>query len=128
MSRQTTAPELREPMPRIVVESRSSGWPGPAVEILVDGQERAKIGKSERADVAVDAGSHVLQARVGRTASQPLYFRIQERETVGFDCVVSGAWRKQVTLIQSYRRQSDERFRSHERALFDEPPALDDDA
>jgi hypothetical protein len=114
-------------MPRIVVDGRSSGWPSLDAEILVDGRERAKIGGNQRVDLAVDAGSHVLQARVGRTTSQPLYFRIEERETIGFDCIVSGHWRKQITLLQSYRKQSDERFRSHERSLLDERPVPDEE-
>jgi hypothetical protein len=109
-------------MPRIVVDCQSDGWPGQDAEILVDGRERAKIGRNERADLPIDVGSHVLQARVGRTTSQPLYFRIQERETIGFDCLVAGAWRKRVTLRQSYRRQSDERFSAHDLASPDYAP------
>jgi hypothetical protein len=100
-------------MPRIVVGCQSdAGWLGQDVDVLLDGRVRARVGRNTRADVAVGAGSHVLQARVGRVISTPLPFRIEERETVGFDCIVSGSWRKSVALTQAYRRQSDERFKS----------------
>ena len=117
-------------MPRIVVECRSNpGWLSQEIDLLVDGRERAKIGRDgSRAEVAVEAGGHVLQARVGRVTSQPLHFRIQERETIGFDCVVAGAWRKQVTLAQSYRRASDERFKPRDREILNDGPPADNAA
>jgi hypothetical protein len=114
-------------MPRIVVECRSNaGWLGQGIDLLVDGRERAKIGRDgARAEADIEAGVHVLQARVGRVMSLPLNFRILERETIGFDCVVAGAWRKRVTLAQSYRRASDERFKPRDRGLLNDGPATD---
>jgi hypothetical protein len=107
-------------MPRIVVDCQAGGrWPGQDVDILVDGRDRAKIGRNGRADIAIEAGSHVLQARVGRVMSQPLYFRLLDRETIGFDCIVSGAWTKRVTLAQTYLRLSDERFKAQEPSVAD---------
>jgi hypothetical protein len=105
-------------MPRIVVDCQAGGrWPGQDVDILVDGRDRARISRNGRADIAIETGSHVVQARVGRTMSQPLYFRLLDRETIGFDCAVSGAWNKRVTLTQTYLRLSDERFKAQERSV-----------
>lgn len=97
-------------MPRIVVDCQSGSWRIHDFEILVDGAERARVGRSDRADVTIEPGSHVVQVRLGQGLSSPLYFRIEEHETVGFSCVVSGAWRKSLMLEQSFRRRSDQRF------------------
>ena len=105
-------------MPKIVVELQSANnWFGRDVDILVDGRERGKLSLSDRADIAVEGGSNVLQARVGCVISAELYFRVLERETVGFDCIISGAWHERVLLARAYRRQSDERFKTRDRAF-----------
>jgi hypothetical protein len=117
-------------MARIVVECRApAGWLDQGIDILVDGRAKAKIGRDRaRAQIVVEAGGHALQARVGRVMSVPLNFRILERETIGFDCVVAGAWRKRVTLALSYRRSSDERFRPRDREPLNDGPPADGEA
>lgn len=109
-------------MPRIVVDCQSGNWLGKDVDILVDGRERAHIGRGERADMDIEPGGHVLQARFWKAMTQPLYFRAEEHETIGFDCIVSGLLRKSVMLTHAFRQRSDQRFRAAQR----EPTDLDE--
>lgn len=104
-------------MPRIVVDCQSGNWLGKDVDILVDGRERAHIGRGERADMDIEPGGHVLQARFWKSMTQPLYFRAEEHETIGFDCIVSGLLRKSVMLTHAFRQRSDQRFRASQREL-----------
>lgn len=98
-------------MPRIVVECESGfRLPGRDVVLVVDGKDRGKLRHKSRTDLSIEAGSHSLQARFGRSMSAPIHFRASDRETLGFVVSVTGAWRKRVFLRQAFRRQSDERF------------------
>jgi DnaJ domain len=98
-------------MPTLVVERQSGfGFPVADIDILLDGRERGSIGRVAKIEILVHAGAHALQARMGAVMSLPAYFKADERETIGFACVASGVWQRQLTLQRVFHRQPDDRF------------------
>jgi hypothetical protein len=98
-------------MPRIIVENRTGlNTLLGEVQLFLDGRELMKIGRKEHADFSVMPGGHTLQARLGSTASPSVEFRIEDRETLGFACEVSGIFKKQLSLWQSFHRPAADRF------------------
>lgn len=98
-------------MPTLVVERQPGfGLSVADIDILVDGKERGSIGRAPKLECHVHPGPHAIQARVGSVLSQPAYFKVDERETVGFICLSSGVWRRRLTLQRVLHRQPDDRF------------------
>lgn len=98
-------------MPRIVVEDRSGViWKGGNIDILVDGVERARLKRNIRADFAIQAGSHTLQARSVGSLSRPVHFIAGERETLTFSCVSEGVLKKSLVIKQTAQQRHQDRF------------------
>lgn len=97
-------------MPRIVVELHpSSAWPTSA-DILIDGISRARLKRNARADLAVDAGEHVIQARSFGAVSKPVHFSVAERESFAFACLSRGLVKKALMIEQVSRQRHKDRF------------------
>jgi hypothetical protein len=98
-------------MPRIVVEDHSGLiWKGSNIDILVDGVARAKLKGNVRADFAVNAGSHTIQARSIGAISRPVHFTATERETVAFACLSEGIIKKSLVIKQTAHQRHQDRF------------------
>jgi hypothetical protein len=98
-------------MPRIVVEDHSGMiWTGANIDILVDGVERAKLKRNVRADFAIPAGRHTIQARTVGAVSRPVNFTAADRESLTFSCVSDGILTKSLVLRQTAQQRHQDRF------------------
>jgi DnaJ-domain-containing protein 1 len=97
-------------MPRIFVENSSGFGHFGDLKIVVDGKEKLKLSRNEKGDFTVRAGTHMLQARSGDLASDPVEFRAADRETLGFSCSVSGLLHRQLSVTALYHRRPIARF------------------
>lgn len=97
-------------MPRVVFENRLPFSFFGDLQILLDGRDRLKLARNQVADFQIPLGVHVLQARSGDLLSDPVEFRIADRETLGFCCSVSGLWQKDLSIQTLYHRRPDDRF------------------
>jgi hypothetical protein len=98
-------------MPMLIVERQSSfGLPVVDVAIILDGRECGSLGRAGKAEFSIHPGSHALQARMGAVTSQPVYFRADDRDTVGFACNISGVLQRRLTLQRIFHRQPEDRF------------------
>jgi hypothetical protein len=98
-------------MARIVVEDHSGLiWRGSNIEILIDGIERGKLKNTIRADFAVGAGKHTIQAQTSGSRSLPLHFVATERDTFNFACFSEGILKKTLVLKQISHKRHQDRF------------------
>jgi hypothetical protein len=98
-------------MPRIVVEDHSGMiWKGANIDILVDGIERAKLKRNIRADFAIQAGSHTIQARSSGAISRPVHFAAADRESLTFSCISDGLLKKSLVIKQTSQQRHQNRF------------------
>jgi hypothetical protein len=98
-------------MPTLIVERQSGfGLSVADIDIIVDGKERGSLGRAPKIELRLHPGPHAIQVRMGSTVSQPVYFKADERETVGFACLTTGVWQRRLTLQRVFHRQPDDRF------------------
>jgi hypothetical protein len=98
-------------MPRVIVEDHSGLiWRGSGIAILIDGIEREKLKPNVRADFAIGAGGHTIQARSPGTISRPVQFVARDRETLSFACFSEGLLKKSLSLKQTAHQRHQDRF------------------
>lgn len=98
-------------MPRVIVEDHSDLiWRGRSIAILIDGVERERLKSNVRADLAIGAGRHTIQARSLGAISRPVQFVAHDRETLSFSCFSEGLLKKSLCLKQTSHQRHQDRF------------------
>lgn len=93
--------------PKVVVETESDRlWSRlERVSVLIDGETLGSIQCGQHRIFLVDLGSHNLQVKIGKKASEIITFRAIENDCLNFRCYVSGHFKKSIYLRALFRRQ-----------------------
>lgn len=104
----------RDFKPRIVLEDETRmGWTGAQkLVVLLDGQMIGTVLAGTKSSFFVEAGSHVLQVKLGRRHSEAVSFRVMVGDCFFFRSSVCGRFLKRVTLSPFSRQQESPRFSS----------------
>lgn len=100
--------------PRIVIEDETrKGWTGAQkLVVLLDGKMIGTVLAGTKSSFFIDAGSHVLQVKLGRRNSEAVSFRLMVGDCFFFRSSVCGRFLKRVTLSPFSRQQESPRFSS----------------
>jgi hypothetical protein len=109
-------------MPRIIVEDHSGLiWRGSNIDILIDGVARARMTRNVKADFAVNAGKHTIQARSTGAVSRPVDFIAADRESFEFACFSEGLVKKSLVVKQVSHQRHQDRFERETSSRFNVP-------